>query len=262
MTGRSTDVLMALSHRERRRRSWLSTDTAIYIGIVYSYLPFMVLPLYATLEKLDESLLEAAADLGCPRWKSVLAGHVAAVVVRAWSPACCCASSRSSASSSFPTCLGGSRSPMIGQTIWTEFFGNKDWPAASAVAVVLVCLLVTPIVDLSAPGDARGGAGLTMRKVSAFNLASLALGIGFLYLPIVILVIYSFNASRLVAVWGGWSTRWYGELINDAPLIEAALDQLAPRARLGERGDGVWARSRRWRWCGSAASAAGCCSRP
>lgn len=65
-----------------------------------------------------------------------------------------------------------------------------------------------------------------MRKASAFNLACIAVGIGFLYLPIVILVIYSFNASQLVAVWGGWSTRWYGELINDAPLIEAALTSL------------------------------------
>jgi putrescine transport system permease protein len=61
-----------------------------------------------------------------------------------------------------------------------------------------------------------------MRKVSAFNLAAIALGIGFLYLPIVVLVIYSLNASRLVTVWGGWSTRWYGELIHDAPLVESA----------------------------------------
>jgi putrescine transport system permease protein len=61
-----------------------------------------------------------------------------------------------------------------------------------------------------------------MRKVSIFNLAALVLGIAFLYLPIAVLVIYSFNASRLVAVWGGWSTRWYGELFNDAPLLEAA----------------------------------------
>ena len=62
-----------------------------------------------------------------------------------------------------------------------------------------------------------------MRKISAFNLASIVLGLAFLYLPIVILVIYSFNASQLVAVWGGWSTRWYAELINDAPLLDAAF---------------------------------------
>jgi len=65
-----------------------------------------------------------------------------------------------------------------------------------------------------------------MRKVSLFNLAALVLGLAFLYLPIVILIIYSFNASRLVAVWGGWSTHWYAELIADAPLLEAAFISL------------------------------------
>jgi putrescine transport system permease protein len=62
-----------------------------------------------------------------------------------------------------------------------------------------------------------------MRRLSAFNLAALGLGIGLLYLPIVILVVYSFNASRLVAVWGGWSTHWYGELASDTPLLESAF---------------------------------------
>jgi len=62
-----------------------------------------------------------------------------------------------------------------------------------------------------------------MRKVSAFNIIALTLGIAFLYLPIAVLVVYSFNASRLVAVWGGWSTRWYAALVDDAPLIDSAL---------------------------------------
>jgi putrescine transport system permease protein len=62
-----------------------------------------------------------------------------------------------------------------------------------------------------------------MRKVSTFNLAAIVLGIVFLYMPIVILVIYSFNASQLVTVWGGWSTHWYAELLDDAPLLESAL---------------------------------------
>jgi len=124
---------------------WLATDTAIYIGIVYSYLPFMVLPLYAVLEKLDDSLLEAAADLGCPRWKTfwlitlpLAAPGALAGVLLCFIPIV--------GEFVIPDLLGGSRAPMIGQTIWNEFFGNKDWPAASAVAVVLVCLLVTPIV--------------------------------------------------------------------------------------------------------------------
>jgi putrescine transport system permease protein len=124
---------------------WLSTETAIYIGVVYSYLPFMVLPLYASLEKMDQALIDAAADLGCPRWKIFWlitlplssAGMVAGVLL-CFIPIV--------GEFVIPDLLGGSDAPMIGQTIWMEFFGNKDWPAASAVAVILLCLLVTPIV--------------------------------------------------------------------------------------------------------------------
>jgi putrescine transport system permease protein len=142
--GPLNEVLMALSI-VKEPPAWLSTDTAIYVGIVYSYLPFMVLPLYATLEKLDESLVEAAADLGCPRWKifwqvtlPLSSSGMLAGVLLCFIPIV--------GEFVIPDLLGGSQSPMIGQTIWMEFFGNKDWPAASAVAVVLVCLLVTPIV--------------------------------------------------------------------------------------------------------------------
>ena len=142
--GPLNEVLMALSI-VKEPPAWLSTDTAIYVGIVYSYLPFMVLPLYATLEKLDESLVEAAADLGCPRWKifwqvtlPLSSSGMLAGVLLCFIPIV--------GEFVIPNLLGGSQSPMIGQTIWMEFFGNKDWPAASAVAVVLVCLLVTPIV--------------------------------------------------------------------------------------------------------------------
>jgi putrescine transport system permease protein len=137
-------LLLAL-HIVREPPVWLATDTAIYIGIVYCYLPFMVLPLYAVLERLDHSLIEAAADLGCPRWKTfwlvtlpLSSRGVLAGVVLCFIPIV--------GEFVIPDLLGGSRAPMIGQTIWMEFFGHKDWPAAAAVAVVLVCLLATPIV--------------------------------------------------------------------------------------------------------------------
>jgi putrescine transport system permease protein len=125
--------------------AWLATDKAIYIGIVYSYLPFMVLPIYATLEKLDESLLEAAADLGCPRWKAfwlitvplALPG-IAAGLLLCFIPIV--------GEFVIPDLLGGSAKVMIGQTLWTEFFSNKDWPVASAVAMVLLLLLLVPIL--------------------------------------------------------------------------------------------------------------------
>jgi putrescine transport system permease protein len=142
--GLLNDVLLALGI-VHRRPEWLSSDTAIYIGVVYSYLPFMVLPLYATLEKMDESLLEAAADLGCPRWKAFwlvilplsLPG-VAAGALLCFIPIV--------GEFVIPDLLGGSRSLMIGQTLWMEFFSNRDWPVASAIAVALLLLLVLPIV--------------------------------------------------------------------------------------------------------------------
>jgi putrescine transport system permease protein len=125
--------------------AWLASDTAIYIGIVYSYLPFMVLPIYATLEKLDGSLLEAAADLGCRPGKAfwlvtvplALPGVVAGALL-CFIPIV--------GEFVIPDLLGGSDSMMIGQVLWTEFFANRDWPAASAVAVVLLCLLIVPVV--------------------------------------------------------------------------------------------------------------------
>jgi putrescine transport system permease protein len=124
---------------------WLSTDSAMYLGIVYSYLPFMILPLYATLAKMDPALLEAASDLGSsPRQAFWLVTFplslpgVAAGVLLCFIPIV--------GEFVIPDLLAGSNSMMIGQTLWLEFFTNKDWPVASAVAVVLLVLLVGPLV--------------------------------------------------------------------------------------------------------------------
>ncbi|MBP6546744.1 MAG: ABC transporter permease subunit [Phenylobacterium sp.] len=123
----------------------LNTDTAVYIGLVYAYLPFMVLPLYAVLEKQDQSQLEAAADLGCTPsqafWRVTfplsLPG-VAAGALLCFIPMV--------GEFVIPDLLGGSGTLMLGKTIWTEFFSNRDWPAASAVAIVLLATLVIPIL--------------------------------------------------------------------------------------------------------------------
>ena len=125
--------------------AWLASDTAIFIGIIYSYLPFMVLPIYATLEKLDESLLEAAADLGAPPWKAfwVVTVPLALPGVTAGALLCFIPITGEFV---IPDLLGGSESLMIGQVLWTEFFSNRDWPVASAVAVVLLSLLIVPVV--------------------------------------------------------------------------------------------------------------------
>jgi putrescine transport system permease protein len=124
--------------------SWLATDYAVYIGIVYSYFPFMVLPLYAALERLDQSLLEAAADLGCPPWRAFCTVTVPLSLpgIIAGSLLCFIPITGEFV---IPDLLGSSTTSMIGQTLWLEFFGNRDWPVASALAVVLLALLVTPI---------------------------------------------------------------------------------------------------------------------
>ncbi len=124
--------------------TWLATDTAIYIGIIYSYLPFMVLPLYASFEKLDHTLLEAAADLGCPRWKTFFVVTLPLALPGVGAGALLCFIPIVG-EFVIPDLLGGSDTTMIGQTLWTEFFANKDWPVASAVAVVLLVLLMAPI---------------------------------------------------------------------------------------------------------------------
>jgi putrescine transport system permease protein len=142
--GLLNDVLLALRIIDAPV-TWLATDTAIFIGIVYSYLPFMVLPLYAAFEKMDESLLEAAADLGCPRWKAfwlvtlpLASSGIAAGCLLCFIPIV--------GEFVIPDLLGGSQSLFIGQTLWTEFFSNKDWPVASALATVLLAILLVPIL--------------------------------------------------------------------------------------------------------------------
>ncbi len=123
----------------------LNTNTAVYIGIVYAYLPFMVLPLYAALERMDDTLLEAAEDLGCTKYRAFwlvtfplsLPGVIAGCFL-VFIPAV--------GEFIIPDLLGGSETLMIGKTLWVEFFANRDWPVASAVAIVLLFILVVPIV--------------------------------------------------------------------------------------------------------------------
>jgi putrescine transport system permease protein len=123
----------------------LPSTLAVYIGIVYSYLPFMILPLYATLEKLDDTLLEAAADLGCPPiqafWKITFPLSIPGVIA-----GCFLVFIPAVGEFVIPDLLGGSDTLMIGKTLWAEFFSNRDWPVASAVAVVLLAILVVPIM--------------------------------------------------------------------------------------------------------------------
>ncbi len=123
----------------------LNTHTAIFIGIVYSYLPFMILPLYSSLEKMDYSLIEAAQDLGCRPisafWKITFPLSLPGVIA-----GCMLVFIPAVGEFVIPDLLGGSQTLMIGKTLWNEFFANRDWPVSSAVAVILLLLLIVPIM--------------------------------------------------------------------------------------------------------------------
>jgi putrescine transport system permease protein len=123
----------------------LYNDFAVYLGIVYSYLPFMILPLYANLERLNLDLLDAASDLGARRWQAFvdvtlplsMPGIVGGCLL-VFIPAV--------GEFTIPALLGGADTLMIGRVLWDEFFINRDWPVASAVSIVLLALLLVPIL--------------------------------------------------------------------------------------------------------------------
>ncbi len=125
----------------------LHTQTAVYIGVVYSYLPFMILPLYANLARMDLTLLEAAADLGCRATRAFVRitlplslPGIVAVSMLVFIPVV--------GEFVIPDLLGGPDNLMVGRMLWTEFFGNKDWPLASAIAILLLVVLVVPFVAM------------------------------------------------------------------------------------------------------------------
>lgn len=134
------------------------TDFAIFVGLTYSYLPFMILPLYATLERMDLNLVDAALDLGASRtaafwditWPLARAGVIAGCLL-VFIPAM--------GEYVIPYLLGGPESMMIGRVLFDEFYFNRDWPLASAVAIMLLLILVVPIVFLqkSQARDAESG---------------------------------------------------------------------------------------------------------
>ncbi len=123
----------------------MNTNFAVYLGIVYSYLPFMILPLYANLEKMDMSLIEAATDLGCRPIKAfflitvplsfpgIVAGSMLVFIPAVGEYV-------------IPELLGGPSSLMIGRVLWSEFYSNRDWPTASAVAIAILLALVIPLM--------------------------------------------------------------------------------------------------------------------
>lgn len=206
----------------------LHTNLAVYIGIVYAYVPFMVLPIYTALIRIDYSLVEAALDLGARPLKTFFTvivpltkGGIIAGSMLVFIPAV--------GEFVIPELLGGPDSIMIGRVLWQEFFNNRDWPVASAVAIIMLLLLIcADNVVPQTPAKKRGRTRMNNLPVvrSPWRIVILLLGFTFLYAPMLMLVIYSFNSSKLVTVWAGWSTRWYGELLRDDAMMSAVGSSL------------------------------------
>ncbi len=201
----------------------MNTDFAMYVGIVYSYLPFMILPLYSNLEKHDLTLLEAAVDLGSKPFKAFLQitlplsmpGIIAGSML-VFIPAV--------GEFVIPRLLGGTDSLMIGRVLWDEFFSNRDWPVASAVAI---CLLDRAgdahhgVPALPDDRSGRGGEAMNSTNRSFFLMTALVLGLRLPLHPDPLGHRCTRSTSRkLVTVWGGFSTHWYGVLFNDRQMLE------------------------------------------
>lgn len=209
------------------RLALLNTSWAVQIGIVYSYLPFMVLPLFATLDKIDDALLEAARDLGASArrafWKVVVPLSMPGVMA-----GCLLIFIPVIGEFVIPDLLGASDKAMIGKTLWTEFFNNQDWALSAAIAVGMLVILAVPVLVLQrlqardaamqAAGAGFGGG----RRFSVVNRVAVAAGLTFTYVPLLLVILFSFNESRLVTVWGGFSLKWYGVLFANTQLLNSA----------------------------------------
>ena len=201
----------------------LQTDFAVYIGIVYSYLPFMILPLYANLEKHDPALLEAAADLGARPWRAFLAitlpqsfAGIVAGSLLVFIPAV--------GEYVIPTLLGRTDQIMIGRVLSDEFFENRDWPVASARGDPGAAGAGGADHAVPAPRTARAR-GREVKPRGLFARTALVFGLVFLYVPILSMIVFSFNNSRLVTVWDAAHSptlKWYVTLLHNEQILRAA----------------------------------------
>ena len=241
-------VLAALGHEPV---PLLFSSFAVLVCLVYVHLPFMVLPLYANLEKHDQALLDAAQDLGANAWQrfwritfplSLPGVYAGAALV--FIPAL--------GIFAIPDILGGPEDSLIGNLIKQQFLETRDWPFGSVLSIVLTrggarargAAAWIGRGNLGTPSSGREAPCVGSRSALWFAAAA---AYAFLYLPLVIVVVYSFNDSRLNAEWVGFTLDWYGKLFANEEMLDCGRQFAADRAR-GER-----SRRRCWgRWPGFA----------
>ncbi len=205
------------------------------VGLLYAYLPLMILPLYASIERLGRSPREAAADLG--------AGPVAGffritfpMTLPGVMAGCIFVFVPSLGNFIVPDLLGGGKSIMVGNLIQSQFFQARDWPFGATLALCVIAitmvLLVDPGVD-PRPGAEAGGPWRVRpggRATASWAPGSI-LVYAFLYAPILVLIVLSFNGSGSTSTWGGFSTQWYRELLDSQELIDALKNTRLRRHR-------------------------------
>lgn len=209
----------------------LFTLPAVTIGMVYTYLPFAVLPIYAVMRSLDEQILDAAADLGASSWAAfrqvtlpiaspgIIAGFILVLIP---------------AMGEFivPQILGGGKTLLLGNLIASQFGSSFNWPLGAALAVVglLAVAAVAALVSLlrrsaTMDGQTSGRTG-SMRRIGIGAGALLAGYLGFLYVPLVIVAVNAFNADPTLAGWGGATTEWVTTVLRDQDFLTALRNSL------------------------------------
>ena len=208
----------------------LFSSFAVLVCLVYVHLPFMVLPLYANLEKHDRALLDAAQDLGAGAWQrfwritfplSLPGVYAGAALV--FIPAL--------GIFAIPDILGGPDDSLIGNVIKQQFLETRDWPFGSVLSIVLtVAALVlagaAAWIGRAQPGDAFAARSRLVRRRPIGLWAAALAGYAFLYVPLLIVIVYSFNDSRLNAEWVGFTFDWYDKLFHNQDMLLAAGNSL------------------------------------
>ena len=213
--------------------SLLYNEGSIVVGLVYAYLPLMILPIYSSIERLGEGPREAAQDLYARPWsmfRRVLLPLTRPGVVAG----CIFVFVPSMGNFIVPDLLGGGQTVMVGNLIQQQFLSARDWPFGATFAVAMIGIMLILLAFQSvvlrreqgtaerSPTESHAG----RRRGRGWFHAHAGLVYAFLYLPILVLVVLSFNASGLPTAWGGFSLKWYGSLAGNAPLLASVRTTL------------------------------------
>ena len=213
----------------------LYNDGSILLGLVYTFLPFMVLPIYSTLERIDPRLIEAAYDLYANAHGRLPPRGLAAGEARRAGGRDARSSRPALGSFLAPDLLGGGKKLLIGSLIQMQFTSSRNWPFGAALSTVVTVAILLVLVWRTRQTHRRDRGGSSGHEYQARTStggtrpacpAFTALIIVFLYAPLLILVIYAFNASRLMTVWSGFSLHWFVQVAHNGDIRDAALNSL------------------------------------